>query len=114
MRNADFPQLSRSKAGSLRNEGGQIRENSGAAAVKVQNLTRTFGDFTAVDHISLEVAQGTIFGFLGPNGAGKSTTIRMLCGLLLPSGGSGTVGGHDIITGSEEIKQNIGYMSQKF
>ncbi len=82
--------------------------------VKVENLTRTFGDFVAVDHISLEVAKGEIFGFLGPNGAGKSTTIRMLCGLLLPSGGEGTVGGNDIITQSEEIKQSIGYMSQKF
>jgi ABC-2 type transport system ATP-binding protein len=83
-------------------------------AVIVRNLTRTFGDFIAVDHISLEVARGEIFGFLGPNGAGKSTTIKMLCGLLMPTGGSGTVGGYDIITGSEEIKQNIGYMSQKF
>ena len=83
-------------------------------AVIVRNLTRTFGDFTAVDHISLEVARGEIFGFLGPNGAGKSTTIKMLCGLLMPTGGSGTVGGYDIITQSEEIKQNIGYMSQKF
>ncbi len=83
-------------------------------AVTVRNLTRTFGDFIAVDHISLEVARGEIFGFLGPNGAGKSTTIKMLCGLLMPTGGSGTVGGYDIITGSEEIKQNIGYMSQKF
>ncbi len=83
-------------------------------AVKVQTLTRTFGDFVAVDHINLEVAKGEIFGFLGPNGAGKSTTIRMLCGLLMPSDGSGTVGGFDIITQSEEIKQNIGYMSQKF
>lgn len=83
-------------------------------AVKVQNLTRTFGDFTAVDHIDLEVKKGEIFGFLGPNGAGKSTTIRMLCGLLLPTGGEGTVGGFDIITQSEEIKQTIGYMSQKF
>ncbi|HWR71986.1 MAG TPA: ABC transporter ATP-binding protein, partial [Nitrospirota bacterium] len=72
------------------------------------------GDFVAVDHIDLEVARGEIFGFLGPNGAGKSTTIRMLCGLLLPTGGSGTVGGYDIITRSEEIKQNIGYMSQRF
>jgi ABC-2 type transport system ATP-binding protein len=83
-------------------------------AVIVRNLTRAFGDFIAVDHISLEVARGEIFGFLGPNGAGKSTTIKMLCGLLMPTGGSGTVGGYDIITGSEEIKQNIGYMSQKF
>ncbi len=82
--------------------------------VKVEKLTRTFGDFVAVDHIDLTVAKGEIFGFLGPNGAGKSTTIRMLCGLLMPSGGNGTVGGFDIITQSEEIKQNIGYMSQKF
>jgi ABC-2 type transport system ATP-binding protein len=85
-----------------------------AIAVTVKNLTRAFGDFIAVDHISLDVARGEIFGFLGPNGAGKSTTIKMLCGLLLPTGGSGTVGGYDIITRSEEIKQNIGYMSQKF
>ena len=83
-------------------------------AVTVRNLTRSFGDFIAVDHISLEVARGEIFGFLGPNGAGKSTTIKMLCGLLMPTGGSGTVGGYDIITRAEEIKQNIGYMSQKF
>ena len=83
-------------------------------AVKVENLVRTFGDFTAVDRISLEVSKGEIFGFLGPNGAGKSTTIRMLCGLLLPTSGSGRVGNFDIITQSEEIKQNIGYMSQKF
>jgi len=83
-------------------------------AVSVRHLTRAFGDFIAVDHISLEVARGEIFGFLGPNGAGKSTTIKMLCGLLMPTRGSGTVDGYDIITGSEEIKQNIGYMSQKF
>jgi ABC-2 type transport system ATP-binding protein len=88
--------------------------NQNTIAVKVENLTRTFGDFMAVDHISLEIAKGEIFGFLGPNGAGKSTTIRMLCGLLLPSGGEGTVGGYNIITQSEEIKQSIGYMSQKF
>ena len=80
----------------------------------MKNLTRTFGDFVAVDHINLDVKKGEIFGFLGPNGAGKSTTIRMLCGLLMPTGGEGTVGGFDIITQSEEIKQNIGYMSQKF
>jgi ABC-2 type transport system ATP-binding protein len=83
-------------------------------AVKVENLTRTFGDFTAVDGISLEVSKGEIYGFLGPNGAGKSTTIKMLCGLLMPTGGSGAVGGFDIITQAEAIKQNIGYMSQKF
>ena len=83
-------------------------------AVTVKNLTRTFGDFTAVDGISLEVSKGEIYGFLGPNGAGKSTTIKMLCGLLIPTGGSGAVGGFDIITQAEAIKQNIGYMSQKF
>ncbi len=87
--------------------------NSGIA-VAVRDLTRTFGDFVAVDHISLSVAKGEIFGFLGPNGAGKSTAIKMLCGLLMPTNGTGTVGGYDIITRSEEIKQNIGYMSQKF
>ncbi len=89
-------------------------ENRENIAVTVQGLTRTFGRFTAVDNINLEVKKGEIFGFLGPNGAGKSTTIRMLCGLLLPTGGAGTVGGYDIITQSEMIKQNIGYMSQKF
>ena len=83
-------------------------------AVAVEGLRRTFGDFVAVDNISLSVRKGEVFGFLGPNGAGKSTTIKMLCGLLLPSGGRGTVGGFDIIKESEEIKKNIGYMSQKF
>lgn len=83
-------------------------------SVKITNLSRVFGDFTAVDSISLEVKQGEIFGFLGPNGAGKSTTIRMLCGLLLPSSGQGTVAGYDLFKDSEKIKQNIGYMSQKF
>jgi ABC-2 type transport system ATP-binding protein len=91
-----------------------MTNNQNHFAVKVENLTRKFGDFTAVDRISLAVPKGEIFGFLGPNGAGKSTTIRMLCGLLLPSGGEGTVGGYDIITQSEEIKKSIGYMSQKF
>jgi len=84
------------------------------SAVKVEGLTRRFGDFVAVDGIDLDIGRGEIFGFLGPNGAGKSTTIKMLCGLLLPSIGKGSVGGHDIMTGSEEIKKNIGYMSQKF
>jgi ABC-2 type transport system ATP-binding protein len=83
-------------------------------AVRVEGLTRVFGNFTAVDHLSFEVPRGEIFGFLGPNGAGKSTTIRMLCGLLTPSSGKGTVAGHDIFTQAEKIKQQIGYMSQKF
>ena len=83
-------------------------------AVTVDGLTRRFGDFIAVDNISLDIRKGEVFGFLGPNGAGKSTTIKMLCGLLLPSAGKGMVGGFDIMRQSEEIKKNIGYMSQKF
>src|SRR5512139_260662 len=91
-----------------------MNPDNGKSAVSIRDLTRTFGDFVAVDRISLEVKKGEIFGFLGPNGAGKSTTIRMLCGLLMPTGGEGTVGGYDINTRSEEIKTIIGYMSQKF
>jgi len=83
-------------------------------AVKVEGLTKTFGDFTAVDSIGFSVKKGEVFGFLGPNGAGKSTTIKMLCGLLLPSAGKGFVGEFDIMSQTEEIKKNIGYMSQKF
>jgi ABC-2 type transport system ATP-binding protein len=83
-------------------------------AVLVRDLVKRFGNFVAVDHVSFEVAPGEVFGFLGPNGAGKSTTIRMLCGILPPSSGSGTVGGFDIRTQSEKIKAQIGYMSQKF
>jgi ABC-2 type transport system ATP-binding protein len=83
-------------------------------AVEVEDLSRRFGDFIAVDHISLKIRKGEVFGFLGPNGAGKSTTIKMLCGLLLPSIGKGSVHGHDIMKESEEIKKNIGYMSQRF
>jgi ABC-2 type transport system ATP-binding protein len=82
--------------------------------VTIDELTKKFGSFVAVDRISLEVRQGEIFGFLGANGAGKTTAIRMLCGLLLPSGGGGTVAGYDIYRDSEEIKKSIGYMSQKF
>ncbi|MBF0566833.1 MAG: ABC transporter ATP-binding protein [Nitrospirae bacterium] len=85
-----------------------------AGIVSIVNLSRTFGDFTAVDGITLNVERGEVFGFLGPNGAGKSTTIKMLCGLLLPTSGSGTVCGFDILKQAEEIKKNIGYMSQKF
>ena len=82
--------------------------------MQVEHLTKRFGTFAAVDDIGFQVKKGEIFGFLGPNGAGKSTTIRMLCGLLNPSSGSGTVGGYDIYKEAEQIKLNIGYMSQKF
>ena len=83
-------------------------------AVKVRDLERRFGDFIAVNRVSFDVPKGEIFGFLGPNGAGKSTTIRMLCGILAPTGGAGTVAGYDIRTEAERIKTHIGYMSQKF
>jgi ABC-2 type transport system ATP-binding protein len=83
-------------------------------AVTLEHLTRVFGTFKAVDDLSLTVQKGEIFGFLGPNGAGKSTTIRMLCGLLVPSSGKGLVAGFDVHTQAEQIKQHIGYMSQKF
>jgi ABC-2 type transport system ATP-binding protein len=83
-------------------------------AVEVEDLVKTFGSFVAVDHIHFQVERGEVFGFLGPNGAGKSTTIRMLCGLLMPTSGKGTVGGFDIMEDPERIKQVIGYMSQKF
>ncbi|HOD52308.1 MAG TPA: ABC transporter ATP-binding protein [Candidatus Hydrogenedentes bacterium] len=83
-------------------------------AVKVRDLERRFGDFIAVNRVSFDVPKGEIFGFLGPNGAGKSTTIRMLCGILAPTGGAGTVAGYDIRTEAERIKAHIGYMSQKF
>ncbi len=83
-------------------------------AVETENLVKKFGSFVAVDHVTLRIEQGEIFGFLGPNGAGKSTTIRMLCGLLTPSAGRGAVTGLDVATQPEEIRRNIGYMSQKF
>lgn len=83
-------------------------------AVVVRDLVKKFGNFIAVDHISFEVDKGMIYGFLGPNGAGKSTTIRMLCGILAPTSGFGTVDGFDIYTQSEQIKKRIGYMSQRF
>jgi ABC-2 type transport system ATP-binding protein len=80
----------------------------------VRDLTRTFGRFTAVDHISFDVRRGEVFGFLGANGAGKTTAIRMLTGLLAPTSGSARVAGHDVYTESEAIKSDIGYMSQRF
>ena len=83
-------------------------------SVAVRNLERRFGSFVAVNGVSFEVRKGEIFGFLGPNGAGKSTTIRMLCGLLAPTSGEGTVAGFDLNTEADKIKQHIGYMSQRF
>lgn len=82
--------------------------------ISVKEISKVFGDFTAVDKISFDVRKGEIFGFLGANGAGKTTAMRMLCGLSFPTHGSGTVAGFDIRKQSEEIKRNIGYMSQKF
>lgn len=83
-------------------------------AVAVRDLERRFGSFVAVNRVSFDVMKGEIFGFLGPNGAGKSTTIRMLCGILAPTAGTGTVAGFDIRDQTEQIKSHIGYMSQKF
>ena len=87
---------------------------SGEIAIKAHELTRVFGKFTAVDHISLEVRTGEIFGFLGANGAGKTTAMRMFIGLLAPSSGTASVAGYDVYTESEKIKRAIGYMSQRF
>lgn len=83
-------------------------------AITAEGLTKQFGDFTAVDAISFEVNKGEIFGFLGANGAGKTTAMRMLCGLSMPSSGKATVAGFDVYKQNEQIKRNIGYMSQKF
>src|SRR3954449_3818862 len=82
--------------------------------IEVEGLTKRFGPLTAVDHISFTVGKGSIFGFLGPNGSGKTTVIRMLCGILEPTQGTGRIGGHDIVQDLEPIKEMIGYMSQKF
>ena len=84
------------------------------AVIQVSDLTRRFGDFVAVDRVTFDVRAGEVFGFLGANGAGKTTAIRMLTGLLLPSGGQATVAGHDVYRESEAIKRDIGYMSQRF
>jgi ABC-2 type transport system ATP-binding protein len=83
-------------------------------AVETDDLVKNFGKFVAVDHVSLRVSKGEIFGFLGPNGAGKSTTIRMLCGLLTPTSGKALVGGLNVGVEPEQVRRNIGYMSQKF
>src|SRR5512143_3080547 len=83
-------------------------------AIVARNLTRRFGNFTAVDHISFEVATGEVFGFLGANGAGKTTAIRMLTGLLAPTAGDARVAGLDLKTQTEDIRRRIGYMSQRF
>ena len=88
--------------------------NDAEKSVVVRDLVKRFGDFVAVDHISLDTRKGEIFGFLGPNGAGKSTTIRMLCGLLTPTSGTAIVAGFDVEKEPEKVRQNIGYMSQKF
>ncbi|MFV0328692.1 MAG: ABC transporter ATP-binding protein [Dysgonomonas sp.] len=84
------------------------------SVIYTENLTKRFGNFTAVDNISFSVDKGEIFGFLGANGAGKTTAMRMLCGLSYPTSGKGTVAGFDIAKQQENVKQNIGYMSQKF
>src|SRR4249919_3562451 len=86
----------------------------GDKVITAHKLTKKFGDFTAVDHISFDVYKGEIFGFLGANGAGKTTAMRMLCGLSLPTSGEATVAGFDVYKETEKIKRNIGYMSQKF
>ncbi|MGB9459156.1 MAG: ABC transporter ATP-binding protein [Bryobacteraceae bacterium] len=83
-------------------------------AVETRDLVKTFGDFVAVDRVTLEVSRGEIFGFLGPNGAGKSTTIRMLCGLLTPTSGLALVNGIDVAVDPEQVRRNLGYMSQRF
>jgi len=82
--------------------------------IEVERLTKRFGTFTAVDHVSFKVGKGSIFGFLGPNGSGKSTIIRMLCGILEPSDGTARIGGHDVVRELDSIKEMIGYMSQEF
>jgi len=82
--------------------------------IECEGLTKRFGNFTAVDHVSFTVGKGSIFGFLGPNGSGKSTVIRMLCGILEPSEGNARIAGHDVVRDADSIKSIIGYMSQKF
>jgi ABC-2 type transport system ATP-binding protein len=98
----------------MEDETSTVSHLSADIAVSVSDLTKTFGDFNAVDHISFHLEAGEIFGFLGPNGSGKTTTIRMMCGLLPPTSGTGMVAGRDMLTQQNMIKPEIGYMSQKF
>ena len=82
--------------------------------ISIKDITKRFGDFTAVNNMSFDVYKGEIFGFLGANGAGKTTAMRMLCGLSYPTSGSGIVAGYDVMNEGERIKRHIGYMSQRF
>ncbi len=100
-------------SGQKRNVPTEVPYNEDVAVIAT-GLTKKFGKFVAVDHVSFNVKRGEVFGFLGPNGAGKSTTIRMLCGLLSPTEGAARVGGFDITTQPDEVKSRIGYMSQRF
>src|SRR5438445_4521708 len=95
-------------------ESGKAAKPETDSMIECDGLTKRFGAFTAVDHVSFSVAKGSIFGFLGPNGSGKSTVIRMLCGILEPSEGTARIGGHDVVNDTDSIKDMIGYMSQKF
>jgi ABC-type multidrug transport system ATPase subunit len=94
--------------------GSESAQSNPAPMIECHGLTKRFGSFTAVDHVTFSVAKGSIFGFLGPNGSGKSTVIRMLCGILKPSDGHATIGGFDVVKQIERLKEMIGYMSQKF
>jgi ABC-2 type transport system ATP-binding protein len=96
------------------NAANAVNAANAAPAIEVEGLTKRFGDKVAVDHFSLRVERGQIYGFLGPNGSGKTTTIRMLCGLLTPDEGRGTCLGYDIVRDSERIKREVGYMTQRF
>jgi ABC-2 type transport system ATP-binding protein len=89
-------------------------QTGGSAIIETRDLTRRFGELVAVDHLNLSVAQGEIFGLVGPDGAGKTTTLRMLCGLMDPSEGSARVAGHDVARESRAVKDQIGYMAQRF
>jgi len=93
---------------------GSTDTNHGAVTIDVRGLTKSFDGREVVHDLSMQVKRGTIYGFLGPNGSGKTTTIRMLCGLLTPDGGSGTCLGYDIRTEADAIKRQVGYMTQKF